>query len=272
MPEESAAAQAAPAETKAAEPAAQAALPAEVTAAMQQLGASDLKEMVEWATLYKYAETPEGRQRVIDNVKRLAGVQIAKEMIAADPDAVLKDVDREVRRKVRRSVARRDQDGTPVDDDGVDDAPNPAEEAKAAAREARDIALAAQQETRTAARAVAIAPQLAALATKDPRIAQNFPTFSSEVSALLQSGHPKYQGQNGVIAASEDVLNRWEAYGTMAGLKRPAAAAPAASADVPIPTAADAAKIVQEALAESRGRGVSGAIDAIMKRAGLSKE
>lgn len=257
------------AEAPKAEAAAQAALPEAIQAVMQKYGLTKPDDVAAMAEAYAFAGTPEGAKLVVDNVAAKHGVQIAKKVMATKPDEVLKDADREVRRKVRRAVARHDQnnDSTVTEGDDIDDAPNPAEEARASAKEALEAARRAEAKSDTAARATGLAPLLLAEARKDERIANNFSDWMTEVTNLVETGHPKYQGgAAGVKAASEDVLRAWARYGQMAGMAVPSAPAAKPTAETIAVKPEDVSKSVKEARERTRGMSSSSFVDDIIAR------
>jgi hypothetical protein len=197
------------------------------------------------------AMTPDGAKEIVDVVRKTHGAAIAQELLASVPDEILKGLDSKARRSIRRAVARRDE-GVDADvDTGDDDAPNPAAEAKVAAEAARKDAGEARELAMTTAEAVSLAPKLVSFMSKNPIAAAHGDEWQQEVIPLLKSGHPRYQGPQGLEHASEDVINHWRRRGEMAGLKAEAAPSPNARAGIPSHKDED----IQKRLGEARAKG-----------------
>jgi hypothetical protein len=194
------------------------------------------------------AMTPDGAREIVDVVRKTHGAAIAQELLASIPDEVLKGLDSKARRSIRRAVARRDEGADYQDPDtGDDDAPNPAVEAKAAAEAARKDAGEARQLAMTTAEAVSLAPKLVSFMSRNPIAAAHAEEWQAQVIPLLKSGHPRYQGPEGIAHASEDVVNDWRRRGEMAGLKAEAAPSPNARGGIPSHKDEDIVKRLQEA-------------------------
>ena len=255
MPDTPAAEQAATTTTTTTATAATATLPPHVEAAIKNMGFSTIDEAMQAAQTAVHANTEQGRAQIVSWVEANYGPAIAKKMIASKAEDVFKDLNREERRRVRRAVARQDQafsddDEAPTPEDATQDR---IAEAAASAKEALEMAKQTSKKADVAAKAIELAPILADLARKDPRIAANYRQHMADVVQLVSTGHPKYQGANGVDAASEDTLARWETYGKMAGLERKAAPTPTQSAETITFKQEDIQKSVQEARERNRG-------------------
>lgn len=230
-------------ETKVAEEAPKAAPnPLEEFAKSRGYTPEQIQAMVEQV---EYINTPAGEKAVADAVAKKYGHDIAKQVLLEKPDDVLKGLDSRGRRHVRRFVARQDE----AEDDPE---PDPAVEAKAAV-EATEARLGKVEATaRAAVEAVQLAPKLVAFATSNETAAKHYEQWQAEVLPLLKSGHPRYQGPQGIEHAHDDVVAGWRSKGEMAGLKPAAAASPTAASTIPVHKDEDIVKQMTEARAKGK--------------------
>lgn len=254
-----------PADTGATTPATTTAQPDRYLEAATKLGLKSVDQLIEAAQLYMHARSPEGEQAIVDRVKAALGEQIAIEQLTADPDALLSKADSKLRRKVRRAVARRDAEGADDHEEGADGDVEPPAKGKNSEKEFEALRNEIDARLGATERAVSLAPKLHAIAAKDPRIANNFDPWAREVTTLLSSGHPKFQGEDGVAAASDLVLSRWRKMGEAAGLKPEAAPSPKRDGGQMVESPEEISKLVQKAMSQRRGRGTASRDDAFVE-------
>lgn len=186
--------------------------------------------------------TPEGAAHIVDTVKKSRGAEIAKEYALGQTEDFISKLNAADRRKLRRAVARA---GDEDDIQDTDPAPDRTAEVNAAVQAARAEAAEAKSIANTTAEGVALSGKLVAFMSRSREAAAHPEEWQAEVVPLLRSGHPRYQGPDGVQHAHDDVVGQWRKKGEMAGLKPEAAPTPRAGASVVTHTDADISKRIE---------------------------